>query len=349
VNIRLLRRLQAHADSFLWPEALARDLGIPLARLARDLGELESFGFGIDSAPHQGVRYTAPAPSLCPDQIEWELGTQTIGRRIAYWRRTTSTNDLAARAARTPSNDGLVVLAEEQTAGRGRHRRRWHAPPHSSILMSVLVFPPASLRNTPLLTCLGAVAVADVVIETLRLPARIKWPNDVRVAGQKICGILVEDLARSRQRKKTDAGVSAMVRATVVGIGVNVNIAPHEFPADLTAPATSLMALTGTRLDRSDLVRSLVQRLDRYYSAALAHELAPIWNRWRELADLVGDHVRIRLRDGELVGRLVDVCPDRGIYVQTETEPVRELTPSEVLSITDRQGRIDGAATHDCV
>jgi BirA family biotin operon repressor/biotin-[acetyl-CoA-carboxylase] ligase len=337
VNIRLLQRLQAHADSFLWPEALARGLGISLARLARDLRELESFGFGIDRAPHQGIRYSGPARSLCPDQIEYELGARTVGRRITYWRRTTSTNDLAARAARTPSNDGLVVLAEEQTAGRGRRHRRWHAPPHSSILMSVLFFPAEPLRNTPLLTCLAAVAVADVVIESLGLPARIKWPNDVRVHGQKICGILVEDLARRRGKTGAHLGTargSALVRASVVGIGVNVNIAPHEFPPGLAMPATSLMVLAGKPLDRSELVRSLIQRLDHYYSAVLGNDVASIWGRWRELADLVGDDVRVTLRDGDLLGRLVDVRPDRGIYVETKPHLVRELTPNEVLSIT---------------
>ena len=106
---------------------------------------LVSFGFGIEQHPYRGASYVGPADRLCPDQIEHELATRWLGRRIVVWNRVTSTNDLAARAGASGSNDGLVILAEEQTSGRGRRGRSWTAPPRSSILMSVLLFPPPQL------------------------------------------------------------------------------------------------------------------------------------------------------------------------------------------------------------
>ena len=159
-----------------------------------------SFGFGIEQHPYRGAAYRGPAERLCPDQIEHGLATRWIGRRIAVWNRVTSTNDLAARAGTSASNDGLVVLAEEQTAGRGRRGRSWTAPPRSSILMSVVLFPPPHLApavpeaafGCAWLTALGAVATAEVVAAWTGRDATIKWPNDVRVDGRKIAGILVE-------------------------------------------------------------------------------------------------------------------------------------------------------------
>ena len=112
------------------------------SRVRADLDALAAFGFGIERHPYRGAAYAGPAERLCPDQIEHELATRWIGRRIAVWSRVASTNDLAAQAGTSASNDGLVVLAEEQTAGRGRRGRSWTAPPRSSILMSVLLFPP---------------------------------------------------------------------------------------------------------------------------------------------------------------------------------------------------------------
>lgn len=350
MNIALLRTLQARPDSYFWPESVARSLMISPARLLRDLHELEEFGFGIEHVPNRGIRFTEPARRLCVDQIEWELGTQLIGRRISVWKRTTSTNDIAARAGKSRSNEGLVVLAEEQTAGRGRRHRRWHAPPQSSILMSVLIFPPKAIRSIAMLTSLAAVAVADVVIESLNLPARIKWPNDVRVEGEKFCGILVEDLARGRGRpgreqsdetpsmKRTAAVPKARPdtwRATVIGIGINVNIEPHEFPRDLASPATSLMALCGRCLDRSELARSVIRRLDHYYQIARTGSAAVIWRRWRDVADLVGQTVRVEGPRGELRGRLVDLWPQRGISLQVASGELVQLTAEEVLSVAE--------------
>ena len=121
------------------------DLGEDRAQVWEDLEALERFGFQIERHPYLGAAYRGPTCRLCPDQIEHGLKTRGIGRRIAVWNRVGSTNDLAARAGSTPANDGLVVLAEEQTAGRGQRGRIWTAPARSSILMSVLLFPPPRL------------------------------------------------------------------------------------------------------------------------------------------------------------------------------------------------------------
>jgi BirA family biotin operon repressor/biotin-[acetyl-CoA-carboxylase] ligase len=355
--MRLLELLQGRPDAHFWPEALGRELGVTGRRVLRDLEELERFGFGLERLPHRGIRYDSPATRLCPDQIEWRLDTRTIGRRIAVWQRVTSTNDLAARAARSPSNNGLVILSEEQTAGRGRRRRRWHAPPQSSILMSVLLFPPPHARDVALLTCLAGVAVADVIHDWLGLPARIKWPNDVRVAGRKVCGILVEDIARGRRSRpggvsEAAGGLAAatkslplqpvpplptnLLEAVVIGIGVNVNIEPQQFPAELATAAGSLMTLCGRRLDRSELARLLIRRLDHYYQAAVAGDASQIWQRWRELADLVGSSVRVERARDEISGRLVDLWPQRGMLIQTPAGELVQLAAEQILSVTER-------------
>ena len=150
LNIPLLDRLRAASD-FVPAAELAEPGG--RLRLADDLDALEAFGFEIERHPYLGAAYRGPASRLCPDQIEHELGVRRIGRRIAVWNRLGSTNDVAARGARATANDGLVVLAEEQTTGRGQRGRIWTAPPRSCILMSVLLFPPAQLspigRDSP--------------------------------------------------------------------------------------------------------------------------------------------------------------------------------------------------------
>jgi BirA family biotin operon repressor/biotin-[acetyl-CoA-carboxylase] ligase len=344
LNMELLRYLQRHRGEWLSLEVMAEGLGQGLSRLARDLIRLEEFGFGIERVPHRGVRYTAPARRLCPDQIEWQLATRTIGRRIAVWNRVTSTNDVAARARRAPANDGLVVLAEHQTAGRGRRGHRWFAPAESCVLMSVLLFPPRRLRNIAWLTCLGAVAAADTIATATGLAARIKWPNDVRVQGRKVCGVLVEDRAAARRRT-----AEPPASAVVVGIGINVNVAPESWPADLRPSVVSLAQLTGQLLDRSALVRELMQQLDRYYQLGRQGDLEAVWERYRVLADLMGRIVEVRrvhaardARHGEshappnaIVGRLIELCPVAGLRVQPAGGDIEQFAPSEILSVTE--------------
>ncbi len=260
LNMPILERLRAAGGEYVPLGELAS--GVDAVHEALDA--LVAFGFGIERHPYLGAAYTAPAERLCPDQIEHRLDTRFVGRRVAVWNRVASTNDLAAAAGASVANNGLVVLAEEQTAGRGRRGRSWIAPPRSSILMSVVLFPPSCLAAPghetvalpAWLTALGAVATAEVVAAWTGRAATIKWPNDVRIGGLKIAGILVERalgpsfLAPSRWRP---AGPEHPC-AAVVGVGLNVNITHDVFPADLRRLRLRL---------RSSAARSLIVRLWR--------------------------------------------------------------------------------------
>jgi BirA family biotin operon repressor/biotin-[acetyl-CoA-carboxylase] ligase len=308
VNIALLRQIRDAAGGFV---AVDRLVGSPA-----DLDELQAFGFVFERHPYQGVAYRGPSPRLCPDQIEWELGTKVVGRRVAVWNRVESTNDLAAKAAISQANDGLVILAEEQTKGRGRRGRSWASPPGSSILMSVLLFPSPVLDDLGWLTALGAVAVAEVVAELVGVEARIKWPNDVRVEGKKLAGILVE-----------------RGQGTVLGIGVNVNV--EDFPADLLDSATSLQRLSGRPFDRSEVARSLIQRLDFHHSRAVEAGPGSLDEPYRQKSEHLGHQVEVSTAHGFVEGRLVGLDLRSGLRVETDVDSV-EILGRDVQAILNR-------------
>lgn len=295
MNIALLDRLR-EADGRPVPlDALGTD---PDA-VRRDLQVLEAFGFRLEYHPYQGVTYLGAPGRLCPDQIEWDLGTRHVGRRIAVWSRVSSTNDLAARAAGSQANDGLVIIAEEQTQGRGRLGRSWVAPPGSSLLLSLLLFPPPELAQVCWMTTLGAVAAAEVVEQFTGRPADIKWPNDVRVAARKLAGVLVE-------RR----------HGWVVGIGLNVNIPAAAFPPELRETATALSLLAGRALDRSEVARALIRRLDARYTQGLDHGLDPLESAWRSRLECLGGPVRVQTRERAVEGRWLEADFNRGLLVE---------------------------------
>jgi BirA family biotin operon repressor/biotin-[acetyl-CoA-carboxylase] ligase len=331
LNIALLDRLRAVAGNHVPWAALGSDF----ERARIELEALRSFGFEIEIHPHRGAAYRGPAARLCPDQIEHSLETRRIGRRIAVWNRVTSTNDLAARAGTSRSNDGLVVLAEEQTAGRGRRGRSWTAPACSSILMSVVVFPPRSADDLwaetgfsrAWLTALGAVATAETVTAWSGRDATIKWPNDVRIDGRKIAGVLVERALAPGPRGVTgvsspnvDAGWGA-----VIGIGLNVNLKCDDFPGELTAGATSLQIEGGgARFDRSEIARDLIRRLDHWYDASLTVGYEVLSVPWQARSEHLGRIVRITTGSGSACGRLVAIDLRLGLDLSHASNGGRE-------------------------
>src|SRR5438093_7080959 len=159
--------------------------------------------------------------------------------------------DRAREAARMEAEEGTILLADEQTAGRGRLQRTWVAPPGSSLLFSVLFRP--SLALLPRLTILASLAVAAAIEECGAGPAQIKWPNDVLIEGRKVAGILLESELRGMT-----------VAYAIAGIGVNVNLDPAALP-ELAVPATSLAAALGRDLPRGEVFRALVGSLDEHY------------------------------------------------------------------------------------
>ncbi|OJW17092.1 MAG: biotin--[acetyl-CoA-carboxylase] ligase [Planctomycetales bacterium 71-10] len=307
LDVALLDRLRA-ASGFVRIDDLPGD---PRA-VAAAVDALAAFGFDLERVDG-AVAYRGPSPRLCPDQIEHELGTLRVGRRVAVWSRVESTNDLAARGASTEANDGLAVLAEEQTAGRGRRGRSFVAPAGSSLLTSVLLFPPEGLApaagdsgaGTAWLTLVGAIAAAELASERTGRRALVKWPNDVRVDGRKLCGVLVERVLRP------DGPAAA-----VVGIGLNVNVPAEAFPPDLRDSATSLSLLAGRTFDRSELARDLLRRLDHWYDVGLRDGPSALAPAWRSRCEHLGRPVRVTTPTGVLAGRLVDVDLEHGLSLE---------------------------------
>lgn len=330
LNIPLLNQIrQANGAFVAWA-----DLAPVSSQPGPDVAALVAFGFGLEPDPTHGVAYRSPSPRLCPDQIEHNLKTQVIGRQVAVWNRVTSTNDLAMQAAQSRSNHGLAILAEEQTAGRGSRGRSWTAPPRSSILLSVLLFPPPELDDPVWLNALAAFSVASVVWGRLGEwlawpgyspdalpPVTIKWPNDVRVHGRKVAGILVE-----------------RGRGTVIGIGLNANLTAMDLPAELRAVATSLAIEAGRPVDRSALVRDLLGQLDFFYTRAVQDGPDRLNEFYQWHTEHVGHEVEVTTDAGVVAGRLGRLDLRAGLSVGPSLAEARSIPIGSFTAIANRPG-----------
>jgi BirA family transcriptional regulator, biotin operon repressor / biotin---[acetyl-CoA-carboxylase] ligase len=170
-----------------------------------------------------------------------------FGRPYRYFVRCESTQrELPADAA-----EGAVAVAEEQTAGRGRLGRPWHAPPRTGVLVSINLRPKIEVARLPELSIVAGLATADAIAAKTGIPPEVRFPNDVLIGGRKVAGILAE----------------AREERVVVGIGINVNLAEAELPSEVDTPATSLQVESGVPVDRARLLVTLLERLESRYDA----------------------------------------------------------------------------------
>jgi len=220
--------------------------------------------------------------SLSPASITNNLDTRFIGQRVIYYPRLTSTMDVAKREAQQGAVEGTIVIADEQTAGKGRLKRAWLSP-KGSIALSIILYP--SLLYLPSLIMLASLAVVHSIESVTGLKSQVKWPNDVLVNGKKVCGILIESDVRGN-----------MVDYTIMGIGINVNLRLSDFP-EILPTATSLSNELGRGVSRLSLIRQLLVEIERLYLTLQAG--GSIFEEWRDSLVTLGK--RIRLKSGKTI------------------------------------------------
>jgi BirA family biotin operon repressor/biotin-[acetyl-CoA-carboxylase] ligase len=267
---------------------------------------------------------------LTPEQISRDLRTAVVGRSIECYPQVMSTNDIVRERARAGQPEGLLVLAEEQTVGRGRLGRGWAAPPGSSLLLSLLLrpgwLPPADAFA---LTMLAGVALCEAVEEATPVQATLKWPNDLLLPVRGVAGPTLRKAAGILSELEL-AGLH--VAWVVIGIGVNVNWSPHGQVdgRDLAEVATSVGAAAGQPLGRLALLRALLRRLDTHYLALRAGQRDELFGAWRTRLAMLGQPISVRLPTGELRGVALDVEPSGALLVRDEAGDVHTVLAGDV-------------------
>ncbi len=239
-----------------------------------------------------------------------------IGRKVIVHDRVESTNLLALSLAAEEDSDGVVLLAREQTGGRGQHGRSWSSPPDTSVLMSAIVEVPPHLCRPVVLTAWAAVSVCEMIVETTGLSPVIKWPNDVLIGGRKVCGILIE----MRQR-------------AVIGIGLNVRQTREDFMEGGLPDATSLRIESEKEcLEPRSLALKLCERLDAIYGMLAEGDFSELEESWSGGLRLMGRDVIAECHDGERRG-IVERLSFDGVALRTAGGGVILLQPETIRHI----------------
>jgi BirA family biotin operon repressor/biotin-[acetyl-CoA-carboxylase] ligase len=219
--------------------------------------------------------------------------------------------------AASGSPEGTVVIAETQTGGKGRLGRKWISP-KGNLYVSVILRPDVPLQKAPLITLMGAVAVATAIRTTCGLEAGIKWPNDILVAGKKVSGLLTEMSAEQDR-----------VRHTVLGIGVDVNMELETLPSEVRALVTTLAAASGRTIDRTVLLRQLLRDLDRWYRIFLSNG-PEVLREWRSLNLTIGNRVAVSGAGETLEGLARGIDEEGRLVIGLDDGTVRTVAAGDV-------------------
>ena len=245
------------------------------------------------------------------EKVRRRLAGRVVGGTVAYHPVLGSTMDEARRLAEDGCAEGAVVVAEEQTGGRGRFNRSWLSPLGSGLTFSVVLRP--EVCWLPYVNMAAALAVRGAAAELTGLTPAIKWPNDVRIGGKKIAGILVE------------AALEGADGHAIVGVGLNVNMDVSKIQG-IEQTATSLSAEAGRPFDRTDVLVAVLERLDE----ACRLPGAALLDRWRSALDTLGQHVRVRSGERSLEGEAVGVDDRGSLVLQPRDGPAVTLPAGEV-------------------
>jgi len=248
------------------------------------------------------------------------LGTEVVGHRICYYPRIDSTNEQALRLADADEAEGTVVVAETQTAGRGRRGRCWLGEPGNALLFSVLLRPACDVSWLPVLSLGAAAACAELITSGYSIPVVTKWPNDLLVAGRKVGGILLEQRGG----------------AVVVGIGLNVNGPSESLQAQVGAALTTLEKHYGAPLSREEVLVGILEKIDDIYQQFHNDGPAAVVSRYRRFESVLGQSVQVSVGQEMVCGTAMAVT-DTGALVVDTARGQREITAGEVELVTGSQ------------
>lgn len=304
----ILAFLADNGDDFTSGEALSGKLGLTRAAVWKYVESLREKGYRIDAIPARGYRLVEIPDRVTALEISPLLNTRELGRELHHLDSVGSTNAEAFRLAQEGAVHGTIVVAEEQTQGKGRRGRTWASPSGLNLYASVVLRPELPPQRAPELTLVAALAVAETLKEG-GAPVAIKWPNDVLVDGKKIAGLLTELSADTES-----------VHFVVLGMGINLNARVSDFPAELADSVTSLHEVRGERVPRALFAAALWSKLEHWLDVHQDEGFAPIRAAWKALSCTLNQDVLVKTDRCELRGHAFDIDETGALMVRREED-----------------------------
>ena len=320
--VKVLSFFQTHDSEYLSGEDLSDVLKISRVAVWKHIKKIQSLGYKIESKQKLGYRLINETEKLLPWEITKDLKTETIGKRVYYFEEIDSTQNFAEQIALDEKENGTIVIAEKQTAGKGRLNRKWKSP-KGGIWFSLIVHPKFDVSTSTLVPIAGAAALAKAIKTTLDIDVSVKWPNDITLDGKKVAGMLVD---ASFQANNIDY--------LILGIGINFDIDPKKIEKRLSK-SVNFYGVNSLRKKEDDtqpkiLLKEFLVQFEKTLIQLNKGEKTKIVKEWTKKADKIGKKISINTSDGKISGVAQGIDNDGALKLKT-SKGVKKIFVGDVV------------------
>lgn len=322
----VLKHLKKEQD-YCSGEEISHKLGVTRAAVWKAIKKLQEEGYQITSSTRKGYKLIVSPNVITASEVKDELQTKIMGQEIIYYEAIDSTNNEAKKKAREGASEGTLIIADQQTAGKGRLGRSWISPSGEGIWMSLILRPHILPNQASQLTLIAGLGMCEAIERVTGLKAQIKWPNDVVVNSKKICGILTEMSAQVEQ-----------IEYVVVGIGVNVNLSsiPEELPY-----ASSLAIEGGKEYSRKKIIATFLEIFEVDYTQYVKSlNLNFIKERYEQSCITLHRQVKLITKENECIAKALGINEEGALMAQMQDGSIQTVSSGEV-SVRGLYGYID--------
>ncbi|MDH3656712.1 MAG: biotin--[acetyl-CoA-carboxylase] ligase [Nitrosopumilus sp.] len=323
--VKVLTFLKTHNTEYLSGQDLSDVLRISRVAVWKHIKKIQELGYIVESKQKMGYKLTSNSDALLPWEITSGLKTKMIGHQVYYFDSLDSTQNQALKMADNPSNNGAVIVAAQQTGGRGRSGRKWISP-KGGIWFSVILQPKFDISITTLFPIASALALSNAIEKTFKISPELKWPNDLTIKGKKIAGMLVDVSLESNR-----------IENMVLGVGINFNVDVKQIEKTLkdTPNFYGIESLNQQKKNVKpvQLVQTFLVELEKIYELLNAKHTKKIILEWTKRSSTIGKNVELETIDGKIKGKAIKIDDD-GALIISDNGKTNKIISGDIIHLS---------------
>ena len=316
---KLIEMLSHHEDTYISGQLLSDELDISRSAIWKHMNELKKDGYEIEGKANRGYRIISYPNKLSENTISWGLETEWLGKKIVHKTSVPTTQRIAHELALDGAEHGTIIIADEQTKGKGRVDKTFYSKKDEGIWMSIILRPTIPPYLAPQLTLLTATVLANVMDNYVHVQPQIKWPNDVLIEGKKVSGILTEMQAEQDR-----------VLYVIVGIGINVNQQINDFPEAIKERVTSLRMETNKQWKLVPIIQKLLQTFEKKYNQFMNQGFDSVKTAWESYGFRLNERLEIQTGKEYWEGLFLGIAEDGALLAQRENGEIEKIYSGEI-------------------
>ena len=323
--VKVLTFLQTHNTEYLSGQDLSDVLKISRVAVWKHIKKIQELGYTVESKQKLGYKLTSNSDELFPWEITSGLKTKVIGQQAYYFDSIDSTQDQALKMADDPANNGTVIIAAKQTAGKGRSGRKWVSP-KGGIWFSIILQPKFDISITTLFPIASALALSNALEKTLKISPELKWPNDLTIKGKKVAGMLVDVSLESNR-----------IENLVLGVGINFDVDLKQIKKTLKGSSNfygvTSLSEQKKKVKPIQLVQTFFVEFEKIYQLLNTKQTKKIISEWTKRSSTIGKNVELETIDGKIKGKAIKIDED-GALIVSDNGKINRIIAGDIIHLS---------------